>query len=53
MRPSILNPLFAELAELKGIGPRPNEHFERLSGKRNIDLLWHFQTPLVDAAGRP
>ncbi|MCH8081848.1 MAG: ATP-dependent DNA helicase RecG [Proteobacteria bacterium] len=53
MRPSILNPLFAELAELKGIGPRLNEHFERLSGKRNIDLLWHFPTAVVDRSWQP
>jgi len=53
MRPTILNPLFAELSSMKGIGPKLFEHFERLAGKRKIDLLWHFPNAVVDRSWTP
>jgi len=53
MRPSILFPLFADLGKLKGIGPKLHEHFERLCGPRNLDLLWLFPTGVLDRSFRP
>lgn len=42
MRPDILNPLFAEISSLKGIGPKLAKPFERLKLARVKDLLYHF-----------
>ena len=53
MRPNILNPLFAELTSLKGVGPKLLEHFERLCGTRIIDLLFHFPFGVQDRTFSP
>lgn len=42
MRPDILNPLFAEIRSLKGIGPGLSKPLERLKLERAKDLLYHF-----------
>ncbi|HLJ62941.1 MAG TPA: ATP-dependent DNA helicase RecG [Stellaceae bacterium] len=53
MRPAILDPLFAEVTALKGIGPRFSKLFERLSGPLVIDLLWHAPIGLIDRRFHP
>jgi ATP-dependent DNA helicase RecG len=42
MRPDILNPLFAEIETLKGVGPGIAKPLDRLALKRVKDLLYHF-----------
>ncbi len=42
MRPDILNPLFAEITTLKGIGPAIAKPLDRLKIARIKDLLYHF-----------
>lgn len=44
MRPDILNPLFAEIEALKGVGPGLAKPLDRLGLKRVKDLLYHFPT---------
>ena len=44
MRPDILNPLFAEVETLKGVGPGIARPLDRLGLKRVKDLLYHFPT---------
>jgi ATP-dependent DNA helicase RecG len=58
MRPPILNPLFARLTALPGIGPRIEKLFGRLLGRdseppRLIDLLFHLPTGFVDRRNQP
>jgi len=48
MRPDILNPLFAPVTALSGIGPRLAEPIGRLAGPKVVDLLWHLPSGLVD-----
>jgi ATP-dependent DNA helicase RecG len=42
MRPDILNPLFAEVRDLKGVGPGLAKPLDRLGLERVKDLLYHF-----------
>ena len=58
MRPNVLNPLFAPLSALPGIGPRLEKLFARLIGRDNeppriIDLLFHLPTGFVDRRNQP
>jgi len=58
MRPPVLNPLFAPLSALPGIGPKLEKLFGRLIGRdgeppRIIDLLFHLPTGFVDRRNRP
>src|SRR5579864_536782 len=58
MRPPALNPLFAPLSALPGIGPRLEKLYGRLLGRdderpRLIDLLFHLPTGFVDRRSRP
>jgi ATP-dependent DNA helicase RecG len=58
MRPSVLNPLFAALSALPGIGPKLEKVFQRLIGRdgeppRLIDLLFHLPTGYVDRRNQP
>ncbi|MFD1612057.1 ATP-dependent DNA helicase RecG [Sphingomonas tabacisoli] len=48
MRPEILNPLFAEVEALKGIGPGIRKPLERLGLKRAIDIAFHLPTGWID-----
>ncbi|WP_442678393.1 ATP-dependent DNA helicase RecG [Sphingomonas sp. ASY06-1R] len=48
MRPEILNPLFAEVEALKGVGPTLAKPLARLGLARVIDLLFHLPTGWVD-----
>ncbi len=57
MRPALLNPLFAAVATLPGVGPKLDKVFRRLTGRddgaRLIDLLFHLPTGVVDRRARP
>src|SRR5580700_176093 len=58
MRPNVLNPLFATLSALPGIGPKLEKLFARLLVRdgeqpRIIDLLFHLPTGFVDRRNQP
>ncbi|MFW2852613.1 ATP-dependent DNA helicase RecG [Sphingomonas sp. TX0543] len=48
MRPDILNPLFAEITALKGVGPALAKPLDRLGIARVIDLLFHLPSGWID-----
>lgn len=48
MRPDILNPLFAEISVLKGVGPALARPLERLGVGRAVDALFHLPVSWVD-----
>ncbi|HEX8300185.1 ATP-dependent DNA helicase RecG [Sphingomonas sp.] len=52
MRPEILNPLFAEVTALKGIGPALAKPLERLGLGRVVDVAFHLPTGWIDRAPR-
>lgn len=47
MRPDILNPLFAEVEVLKGVGPQLAKPLNRLGLARVIDILFHLPSNWV------
>ena len=57
MRPSILNPLFAAITTLPGIGDKVARLYRRLLGRedtpRVVDLVFHLPTGAVDRRARP
>ena len=53
MRPEVLNPLFAPVTSLKGVGPRLAKLIERLAGPRVVDLCWHLPSGFVDRSYEP
>ena len=53
VRPQILFPLFADVDQLPGIGPKSAKLVERLAGPRVIDLLWHLPSGIVDRRFAP
>jgi len=48
MRPDILNPLFAEVEVLKGIGPQLAKPLKRLGLERVVDILFHLPVNWVE-----
>ena len=48
MRPDILNPLFAEVEVLKGIGPQLAKPLHRLGLDRVVDILFHLPVSWID-----
>jgi len=48
MRPEILNPLFAEVEALKGVGPSVAKPLAKLGITRVVDLLFHLPTGVVE-----
>lgn len=48
MRPDILNPLFAEITALKGVGPALERQLSRLGIARVVDLLYHLPTGRIE-----
>jgi ATP-dependent DNA helicase RecG len=48
MRPELLNPIFAEVTALKGIGPQLARPLERLGLHKLVDILFHLPTGFVD-----
>jgi ATP-dependent DNA helicase RecG len=62
MRPSLLNPFFANAAAIKGIGPKIDKILQGflhppIDGKRQpvriVDLLFHLPTGFIDRRQRP
>jgi ATP-dependent DNA helicase RecG len=57
MRPARLDPLFAPLVTLKGVGPRLEGLYKRLldtaGPPRVIDLLFHLPASVIDRRSRP
>lgn len=58
MRPSLLDPLFATLTTLPGVGPKLEKLYRKLFGHedtpaRVIDLLFHLPTSTIDRRARP
>jgi ATP-dependent DNA helicase RecG len=52
MRPDILNPLFAEVTALKGVGPALAKPLDRLGLARVVDVAFHLPTGWVDRVAR-
>src|SRR3984957_1374478 len=57
MRPAILNPLFAALTSLAGVGPKQGKLFQHLTGRgeapvRLVDLLFHLPSGPIDRWAR-
>jgi len=48
MRPEILNPIFAEVEVLKGIGPTLAKPLKRLGLERVVDILFHLPVNWID-----
>ena len=57
MRPSLLNPLFAPVTSLSGVGPKQDKLFryllDRSETPRLVDLLLHLPTNVIDRRTRP
>lgn len=53
MRPSLLDPLFAQLTTLPGIGGKLSARLEKAFGPRVLDLLWLFPNGYVDRRYAP
>lgn len=48
MRPDILNPLFAEVEALKGVGPTLAKPLKKLRLERIVDMLFHLPTGTIE-----
>jgi ATP-dependent DNA helicase RecG len=53
MRPDILNPLFAEVEVLKGVGPQVSKLLKRLDLSRVVDVLYHLPTGAIERVRAP
>jgi ATP-dependent DNA helicase RecG len=53
MRPSILNPLFADITALPGVGPKLAALIGRAAGSRVVDLIFTAPISLIDRSYRP
>ena len=53
MRPDLLNPLFAPVTSLPGVGPRLAPLYEKLAGGKVVDLLWHLPSGVIDRRFSP
>ena len=53
MRPSILNPLFADITRLRGVGPKLAAFIAKVAGPRVVDLIFTPPTGLIDRSNRP
>ena len=57
MRPAPLNPLFAPVTTLSGVGPRQDKLFRYLLGRdetpRLVDLLLHLPASVIDRRAQP
>mgnify|MGYP003575170645 CR=1 FL=1 len=53
MRPDLLNPLFAEVEALKGVGPNIAKSLARLGLTRAIDLAYHLPTGVIERVRGP
>ena len=53
MRPEILNPLFAEVEALPGVGPAVAKGLARLGLTRAVDLAYHLPTGTIERIAAP
>src|SRR5260370_2574364 len=57
MRPALLNPLFASVTTLPGVGPKQDKLLRYLLGRdetpRLVDLLLHLPASVIDRRARP
>lgn len=57
MRPALLNPLFAPVTSLTGVGPKQDKLFryllDRAETPRLVDLLLHLPASVIDRRARP
>ena len=57
MRPTLLNPLFAPVTSLPGVGPKQDKLLRYLLGRdetpRLVDLLLHLPASVIDRRARP
>src|SRR6187402_3627389 len=57
MRPALLNPLFAPVTTLAGVGPKQDKLFRYLLGRgetpRLVDLLLHLPASVIDRRAQP
>src|SRR3979490_427685 len=57
MRPALLNPLFAPVTSLAGVGPKQDRLFRYLLGRdetpRLVDLVLHLPASVIDRRARP
>jgi ATP-dependent DNA helicase RecG len=53
MRPDTLNPLFAEVEALKGVGPNVAKALARLGITRAVDLAYHLPTGTIERFHAP
>ncbi|MCB9956191.1 MAG: ATP-dependent DNA helicase RecG [Caulobacterales bacterium] len=53
MRPPILNPLFADVTTLPGVGPKLAVLVARAAGPRVIDLILTLPSGVIDRSARP
>jgi ATP-dependent DNA helicase RecG len=53
MRPEILNPLFAEVETLPGVGPQVAKLLKRLDITRAVDLLYHLPSGVIERIRAP
>jgi ATP-dependent DNA helicase RecG len=57
MRPQLLNPLFAPITSLAGVGPKQDKLFRYLLSRdetpRIVDLLLHLPASVIDRRARP
>ena len=53
MRPDILNPLFAEVEVLKGVGPQLTKQLKKLCLTRVLDVLYHLPTGAIERVRAP
>ena len=48
MRPDVLNPLFAEVEAMPGVGPKVAKLLAKLGIGRIVDLLYHLPTGSIE-----
>ena len=53
LRPTVLNPLFADVTTLTGVGPRIAKLMGKLAGSKLIDLAWHLPSGVIDRRFSP
>ena len=53
MRPEILNPLFAEVETVPGVGPQVAKLLKRLEITRLVDLLYHLPSGVIERIRAP
>ena len=53
MRREVLNPLFAEVETLPGVGPQVAKQLKRLNVSRGVDLLYHLPTGVIERIRAP